>query len=188
MVCPRCRETLPFTKTAAKQSFPHVSVCCSPFFYTDVVRASLLRFKFRGCTGYAEAYGEFLAKCIDENGISCDSITWVPLSRQRLRKRGYDQARLLAESLSKRTGFPCEPTLTKRRNNPPQSTIHSTEKRKKNVRNLFASLLDADIKGKRFLLVDDIVTTGATLSACAEVLKKAGAAEIKAVTVTRGKL
>ena len=87
MLCPRCREKLPYTGSAARQSFPHLDDCCSPLYYVDEVRSSLLRYKFGGASMYAEIYGEILAKCIDENHISCDSITWVPLSRQRLRKR-----------------------------------------------------------------------------------------------------
>ena len=151
------------------------------------MRASLLRYKFGGASVYAEVYGEYLAKCIDENAISCDIITWVPLSRQRLRKRGYDQARLLAEDLSRRTGIPCAAALRKIRNNPAQSATGGAQKRRLNVKNVYRALPDAPIAGKRVLLVDDIVTTGATLSECAGELKKAGAKEIAAVTVARRK-
>ena len=186
-VCPHCRDTLPYTKAAAEQHFPHLSACCSPLYYTDTVRSSLLRYKFGGRSVYAECYGEFLAKCIDENHISCDSITWTPLSRQRLRKRGYDQARLLAQELSRRTGLPCISTLRKLRNNPAQSSTGNAQKRKQNVRGVYALQKGVSVQGRRILLVDDIVTTGATLSACAEVLKKAGAAEITAVTLARSK-
>lgn len=186
-VCPRCMAELPYTRAAAKQEFPHVRACVSPLYYTDEVRASLLRYKFAGVSSYADAYGDFLSKCIDENGITCDSISWVPLSRARLRRRGYDQARLLAEALSSHTGLPCAPTLRKKRNNPAQSSIGSAENRRKNVRDLYVLIPGTQVRGKRILLADDIVTTGATLSACAAVLKKAGAAEVYAVTVARRK-
>ena len=136
---------------------------------------------------YASVYGEFLAKCIDENHISCDSITWVPLSRARLRSRGYDQARLMAEDLSKRLCVPCEPSLRKIRNNPRQSAAGGAEKRRKNVKDVYSVLPGADIRGKTLLLVDDIVTTGATLSEAASVLRKAGAAGVIALTLARRK-
>lgn len=186
-VCPLCLTKLPYTRDAARQQLPHLSACWSPLYYVDDVRRSLLRYKFGGLNLYAEVYGEFLAKCIDENGISCDSITWVPLSRRRLRRRGYDQARLLAEDLAARRGIPCAPMLCKLRNNRAQSATGNAQKRRRNVKGVYEAVKDAEIRGKRVLLVDDIVTTGATLSECASVLKKAGAKEVTALTVARRK-
>ena len=177
-VCPRCVASLPYTRGAARQSFPHIESCCSPLYYVDDVRRSLLRYKFEGLSIYAEVYGDFLAKCIDENRISCDSITWVPLSRRRLRQRGYDQARLIAEELAKRLGLPCECLLVKRRHTRPQSGISDREKRKANAAGAYAVLNAERVEGKRVLLVDDIVTTGATLASCAGVLADAGCAAV----------
>ncbi len=186
-VCLQCRRKLPYSEAAARQSIPGLSACYSPLYYTDSVRRSLLRYKFGGLNLYAAAYGEFLAKCIDENKISCDSITWVPLSRRRLRTRGYDQARLLAEETAKRTGFPCIATLRKKRNNPAQSSTGSAEKRRRNVKGVYEALPEAAIRGKTILLIDDIVTTGATLSECAGVLRRAGASEVIGLTLARRK-
>ncbi len=186
-VCPRCRERLPFTGSAAQQSFPHLDGCCSPLYYTDSVRDSLLRYKFGGLKLYAAVYGEYLAKCVDENTFSCDSITWVPLSRRRLRRRGYDQARLLAEEVGKRLRLPCVCLLRKKKNNPAQSRTGNAEKRRRNVKGVYEAVHDADLSGKRILLVDDIVTTGATLSECAAVLKAAGAKAVFACTLARRK-
>ena len=187
VICPRCRENLPYTNYAARQDFPHLDGCYSPLYYTDEVRQSLLRYKFGGLRMYASVYGEFLAKCIDENRISCDSISWVPLSRRRLRQRGYDQARLLAEDLSERLSVPCLPTLRKIRNNPRQSATGNAEKRRRNVKGVYAAMPEADLDGKTILLVDDIVTTGATLSEAASVLQKAGAASVIGLTLARRK-
>ena len=187
VICPRCREKLPYTNYAARQDFPHLDGCYSPLYYTDEVRQSLLRYKFGGLRMYASVYGEFLAKCIDENRISCDSISWVPLSRRRLRQRGYDQARLLAEDLSARLSVPCLPTLRKNRNNPRQSATGNAEKRRRNVKGVYAAMPEADLDGKTILLVDDIVTTGATLSEAASVLQKAGAASVIGLTLARRK-
>ena len=184
-VCPRCEASLPYTRGAARQSFPHIESCCSPLYYVDDVRRSLLRYKFEGLSVYAEVYGDFLAKCIDENKISCDSITWVSLSRKRLRRRGYDQARLLAEEVSRRIGDPCVPMLRKIRNNPAQSGVGDAKKRRENVKGVYEAIPEAEIRGKRVLLVDDIVTSGATLSACAAILRQAGAKEVSALTLAR---
>ena len=126
-----------------------------------------------------------MAKCIDENQISCDIITWVPLSRKRLRQRGYDQARLLATELSKKAGIECCRLLKKTRNNPAQSGTGGAEKRRANVSGVYTALSPEKITGKSILIVDDIVTTGATLSECGRMLLSAGAKEVKAVTVAR---
>ena len=185
-ICKSCRDALPLTpKGAQVQKFPFISACLSPLYYTGNVRESLLRYKFGSLSAYAEVYAPIMAKCIDENEISCDIITWVPLSRKRLRKRGYDQARLLAEELSRISGVGCCRLLQKTRNNPAQSGTGSAEKRRANVSGVYRAADEDKVKGKSILLVDDIVTTGATLSECARVLISAGAREVKAVTVAR---
>ena len=150
----------------------------APFPYEGAVRESLHRYKFSGVTAYARTYAEFIGKCIDENRISCDIITWVPLSRKRLRKRGYDQARLIAEDLARRQQTECRQLLGKIKDNRPQSLTGSGENRRANAAGAYVCTDPAGVKGKRILLVDDIITTGATLSECARILNEAGAAEI----------
>ncbi len=176
LICESCGKKLPYTKGPAQgRKLPHVSLCLSPLYYEGLVRDSLLRYKFQGLTPYAGIYGDLISKCVDENGISCDIITWVPLSRQRLRKRGYDQARLIAERLSRLSGVPSACLLRKIRNNPAQSGSGGPEKRRANVSGVYEALRPELFAGKTVLLVDDIVTTGATLSECARVLSRAGA-------------
>lgn len=187
-VCDNCRKNISYTdKLSEKQTFRNITCCVSPFYYEGDVRESLLRYKFGGISLYADIYAEFIAKCVDENGISCDIITWVPLSAKRLRTRGYDQAKLIAEELSKLTGIGCLSLLRKIRNNPAQSGTGTAEKRRANVAGVYSAKNLSYIAGKKILLVDDIVTTGATLSECARVLKANGAAEIYAATVARGR-
>ena len=185
-VCAHCRKTLPYTDgTGQERKLEHIEKCVSPLWYENTVRDSLLRYKFQSVSVYAQIYGDFMAKCIDENGISCDSITWVPLSRWRKWRRGYDQAELLAREISQRTGLPCECMLRKIRNTRAQSGIHSADERRKNVKGKYRPVSPESIRERRVLLVDDIVTTGSTLSECASVLKAAGAKSVCAVTVAR---
>lgn len=187
-VCRSCLGRLPYTSGAAqKQRFPFIDECVSPLYYEEDVRSSLLRYKFHGLTAYAQIYGEFLSKCIDENQISCDIITWIPLSRRRLRQRGYDQARLLAEEVAEKLGLACVPLLRKCRDNPAQSGTGGAEKRRANVSGVYAPVNEAVFRGKSVLLVDDIVTTGATLSEGARVLLTAGAARVYAAAVARSR-
>lgn len=187
-MCSDCEKKLPYTGwNNERQRFAGMEACVSPLYYEGAVREALLRYKFSGAAVYSRVFGKISAKCIDEMQISCDIITWVPLSRKRLRKRGYDQAKLLAEAVAEERGLPCEAMLRKIRHTPAQSGIGDRKKRRENVAGAYEAADPAIIKGKRILLVDDIVTTGATLSEAASVLKKAGAAEVAAVTVARRK-
>lgn len=187
-VCDDCKRSISYTDSiSVKQKFGNISCCVSPLYYEGHVRESLLRYKFGGVSSYADVYAEFMAKCIDENEISCDIITWVPLSARRLRRRGYDQARLIAEELSKKTGIGCVNLLRKDRDNPAQSGTGTAEKRRANVAGVYSAVDPAGTAGKKILIVDDIVTTGATLSECARMLKNNGAADVFAATAARGR-
>lgn len=185
-VCAFCEKKLPYVPADAQiRSLKNIEKCIAPLYYEGSVRESLHRYKFSSMTAYADIYSEFMGKCIDENGISCDIITWIPLSRRRLRKRGYDQAELLARLIAKRHGFDCVRLLKKLRDNPPQSGTGSPEKRRANVKGIYSCIKPQLVQGKTILLIDDIVTTGATLSEAAGVLKKAGAAGVYCAAVAR---
>ncbi len=177
MLCPECEKMLPFpTEEQEQLQIPPLELCLAPLYYTGKVRDSLLRDKFHGAAAYCGIYGELMAGCLQRHGGSADRITWVPLSRQRLRRRGYDQAKLLARELSRRTGIPCERLIIKTKNNPAQSGRKSREERAKNVQGVYRAI--GVRPGERIILIDDIVTTGATLKAAATELLGAGAASV----------
>ena len=178
-VCQDCLRTLRrVPESAQRRDLRNISLAVAPLYYEGNVRASLLRYKFRGVTAYAPVYAEFIQKCIDENAFSCDSITWVPLSKRRLRARGYDQAELIAGELAARMGLPCERLLVKTVNNRAQSRTGSAEARRANAAGVYVCPCPEKVKEQRVLLVDDIITTGATVSECARVLKEAGCEEV----------
>lgn len=133
-VCAHCRTGLPFAQNGGRQHFPFIPACVSPLNYEGNVRESLLRYKFGGATGYAKVYGRLVAETVrTELPGAYDIITWVPLSRKRLRERGYDQARLLAKATAKALGMPLTPTLYKQRNTQPQSGTGDAAKRRANI-------------------------------------------------------
>jgi ComF family protein len=107
-------------------------------------------------------------------------LTFVPTGFRRVRGRGYDQSRLIARELSKLTGIPCRRLLVKRRDNPPQSLISDDSRRRANVLGAYRAL-KGRAEDMRVLLVDDVFTTGATLTECARVLLTAGAKSVDAV-------
>lgn len=184
MLCPECAKTLPFPTEEQERLFiPPLELCLAPLYYTGKVRDSLLRYKFHGAAAYCGIYGELMADCLQRHGERADRITWVPLSRQRLRRRGYDQAKLLAQELSRRTGIPCGRLVVKTKNNPAQSGRKSAEERARNVQGVYRA--EGVRPGERILLVDDIVTTGSTLKAAASVLLEAGAASVTGLAAAR---
>ena len=186
-VCPICRKDLPRIK-ASRISFEQefFSLCVSPFYYDGALRQAVLKYKFLGHASYAPSFGHLLSACVrEELDGRWDILSWVPLSAQRLKERGYDQTRLLAGALAKELGCPLVPTLEKHRHVPPQSKLKSKELRRANICDAFRVPDPAAVQGRRILLIDDIITTGSTLSECARVLRYAGAQEVVCATLVR---
>lgn len=185
-MCDNCRKNLPYTTNGGRQKADFVTACVSPLYYEDDVRESLLRYKFHGATGYAKAYAPLIADCIRAHlDQEYDLITWVPLSRKRLHRRGYDQARLLAEAVATELDTMAVGTLKKIRNTAAQSQTGSAEKRRANISGAYRVMNPALVADKRILLIDDIVTTGSTLSECARTLGLAGAERVICAAVAR---
>lgn len=188
-ICPACDGEL--SRTAAKDTLRTGSGglrCAAPLWYEGAVREALLRLKFQGMASAAEPLGELLARCAaQEFGGEFDTVTWVPVSRRRLRSRGYDQARLLAQNACRHWGVKPVRLLKKTVDNLPQSGIRDEAARRANVLGVYDAVRPEAIIGRRILLVDDICTTGATLTECIRVLKAAGAEEVvcAAVALTR---
>ena len=114
-----------------------------------------------------------------------DAVTWVPVSKKRLRKRGFDQARFLTGSMCVDWHVMPLETLRKVRDNPPQSGIDDPAERRANVLDAYEAVSPEQFAGKRLLLVDDICTTGATLRECVRVLRDNGAAAVLCLTVAK---
>ncbi len=116
-------------------------------------------------------------------GASFDAIVAVPMSRAKQRRRGYNQAELLARALALRLGARCDMTLLTRREERATQSMLPKRERAANVRGAFAA--SSRVKGKAILVVDDICTTGETLRACAHALRGAGASRVCAITVAK---
>lgn len=179
-ICAACRRELPEIRESIKRG-EFFRECCSVFYYEGNVRDSVRRFKFSGMEFYARCYGRLLAMKLLSEQVEFDLLTWVPVSKKRRRERGYDHARLLAEATASELGEFCTPTLTKTRHNQAQSSLHNAAERKANVLGAYKCI--EDVAGKRILLIDDIITTGATLSECSRVLLTAGAKSVTCGTL-----
>lgn len=177
-MCPACEKSLPRADEArGLQTLRGGLLCTAPLMYENSVREAIRRFKFHGGVSAAKPLGEFIAQAAAERfSGGFDTVTWVPVSAKRLRQRGYDQSRLLAENACGLWGVEPEPLLRKVRDNPAQSSLDSAEDRWRNTRGVYAAA--GEPAGKRILLIDDVCSTGSTLVSAAETLLAAGAAGV----------
>lgn len=186
-LCHRCQKTLPWHLEGAKQ-VDFCAMCFSPLWYRGRVRRGMGQFKFQGGQIHARLFGTLMAQCLHDRwdeGVDC--IAWVPVTRRRLGQRGFDQCELLAREVGKNLGVEVVPALEKVRNTKQQARIRSPSARQANVTGAYAVREGLDLTGKRVVLVDDVVTSGATLAECAACLRMAGAEKVIGLTVVRAR-
>jgi len=151
--------------------------------YEGAVREALHAFKFSGKRALARPLGDLALECLASLPAEIEAVIPVPLAPERERERGFNQATLLAERIARRLAVPTKPGwLARVRATRPQSDLSAAERRR-NVQDAFRA--SRRVAGRHVLVVDDILTTGATLGECARVLRAAGARRIGVLTVAR---
>ena len=158
----------------------------SVFCYDGAVRKAILAMKFNNLASYAKVFAKYLVFLAEKYQVEYDVVTFVPMSKQSLRKRGYNQAQWLARyfcNLMDEDDLLIE-ALVKTKETASQESLGRTE-RKTNLTNAYT--INADVKGKRVLIIDDVKTTGSTLNECAKVLKKHGATAVYCITIASPK-
>lgn len=187
LLCPECGKSLPWlTEAEAEKAVELTEGCVSPLRYEGIVREGIHGFKFHGKSARSRAFGVLIAQCVHDHGLTADLVSWPPLSKKRLRQRGYDQARLLAEAVGKELGLPVLRTLDKE-DRPAQSGLEGEGERRANLLGAYSAHSPEAFRGKTILLIDDVVTTGATLSECAKTLALAGAGKVLCATLARAR-
>lgn len=182
-LCRKCRVDAPDCPIS-KIKYPFIDQWTALWYYEGNVRKSLLRYKFNNRRSHASGYGRLLAmKLLREERTEFDLLTYIPISHRRKRKRGFDQVELLAEHVGKALDVTPVRTMEKIRHNRQQSRIVGFAQRRANVLGAYTVIDSQQIQGKRILLLDDIVTTGATASECARILLTAGAKEVQFAVV-----
>lgn len=176
LLCPACRD-----KTYAFDRARSFALYEAP-----LVRAILL-LKFEQIEPLGAWFAKRLTELVDNEGdkLAADVVVPVPLHRDRERERGYNQAALISQPLAKRLGLPHKAVLLMRTRARPDKRILSLEERWESVRGAFATRPGSQVDNLRVLLVDDVLTTGATLDACARALREAGAKSVIGLTVAR---
>jgi ComF family protein len=150
------------------------------FLYEGPIAHAVKSMKFSGTHALAPHLGAAMAALVDARRV--DVVTWVPLSRRRRARRGFDQAELLARAVAARLDLPSERLLVRRPDAHSQARRTGVERR---------SALRGAFRGRgrpvpqRVLLVDDVLTTGSTAAACAEILKRGGAGHVTLLTAAR---
>jgi ComF family protein len=205
-LCPRCVEHVavlsPPGCRRCGRPFEHWIASCrdcppsiigwsrSAFLYEGPVRAALMRLKFSGLSHTAQAFAPPMAEALARappppSAIGREEpflLTWVPLGARRRRERGYDQAEILARAVEGLTGWPARALLRRAVETAPQARRGGPERRRA-LRGAFVAA--GPVEGARVVLIDDVLTSGATAAACAEVLRRAGARDVGVLTAAR---
>lgn len=181
--CQRCGAPAGLDRCLCSGLPPSISVLRSVGRYDGWLRHAIVRFKYEEEWARADHLSEALVEQL-VYWQDLDALVPVPLHPERLRRRGYNQSALLAEGAVQRLTVPVLSALRRVRATPHQVGLGADERRR-NVEDAFAVLEGVELLGKRLVLVDDVVTTGSTLGACATALLAGGAREVRAVTLAR---
>ena len=160
----------------------NIDIGRSVFNYDGDVKKLILGFKDGNKRYLSKVFAKYLYEKYKEWDLSADYITYVPMTKKAKRKRGFNQSKLLAIELSKLSGIEVKSILEKAKDTLEQKSLNRAE-REKNLKSAFRVILRKSIKDKTVLLVDDVTTTGATAEIIAEKLKRAGAKEVKLLTI-----
>lgn len=199
-ICKGCQKDLPrltppYCRSCGQPGIDSPCISCremplavdgirAPFLLEGPVRRAVHGLKYRNLRAAAPQLGEMLGEHLVNRRVPGDLLVPVPIHPRRLRQRGYNQSELLAKSASKAAGIPWDKGLLKRaRNSPPQVEAQGRSERRENVKDSFES--SDKVPGCRLILIDDVATTGSTLSACADALRAAGAESVWALTLAR---
>lgn len=182
--CPECTDRLKIYNGSFEIN--GADKFCACFEYDDSIKPAVFLLKDGICGNSAHAFGSYLAETVENNGISqkMDIIVPVPLSVKSMRKRGYNQTELIAETVSAKLDIPVCCAVRKIRETEEQKTLDS-DRRMSNLKNAFEVCSPETIKGKNILLIDDVCTTGSTFSEITFVLKESGAGNILCASVCK---
>lgn len=181
-ICKKCDDKiflLDAIQIAKVENESFHGICIAPYLYEDKIQDLVVKFKFYHKPQYGAFFGNKLAEAVCDKGMEsmCEVVVSVPISKERLKERGYNQSELIAKKTAECLGIPYINCMIKTKHNSEQHRLH-LEDRKENVKGVYELAENKHITNKKVLLVDDIVTTGYTLAECAAVLMEHGAKEV----------
>ncbi len=197
--CCDCNDNLPFIKSdfcnhcgrltsysvefcdSCKQKNLNFDMARSVFSYENAVKKLVHGFKYYKKLYLREVFSYYLTGVLLNNFSDANLITFVPSTKKRLKERGYNQSKALAEELSRTINIPCIEVCQKIKDTDRQATLNADE-RLDNLRGSF-KITSGEVKNKNIVIVDDVLTTGATTDYIARLLKKAGATKVYVLTI-----
>ena len=202
-ICSRCIDKIPFSKgnyclkcgEVIKGEYDYCLNCKnveynfdyarSVFAYNDLTAPMIMRFKYNGYKSYAPHLGLLLKDFYSTSDLVADTVTYVPMPKAREKERGYNQAFELCKEFSLLTEMPMIDALIRVKEVAIKQATLSGKERRENIKGSFKITDKKLVKDKEILLIDDVFTTGATVSECAKVLMNAGAKNVQVLTLAK---
>ena len=175
-ICPLCKSKI--------QRVKENDEILSYGYYNGVLKKLILEFKYNKNFVAGSILAEFLCEIIKNNAMDIDYIVFIPSSKKAMKERGFNQCEYLAQELKKRLNINiCKDVI--RNKNVMEQKLLSRDERINNIKGAFSLKSNKNIKNKKLLLIDDVITTGATLYECQKILIENGAISIKMLTVAK---
>lgn len=178
-ICPSCKSRINKAKNEGS--------ILSYGFYGGILKSLILKFKYESNYNVGYLLANFLIEIIKESEIDIDIICYIPMIRKDERKRGFNQCKLIANEIGYNLNIPVSNCIKKVKHTKEQKKL-TKEERIKNLIGAFEVTSNEDIKNKRVLLIDDVMTTGATIDECTKILKKSGVKEIIVLTIAKSNI
>ena len=175
-ICPLCKSKIKRVKDNDR--------VISYGYYNRVLKKLILEFKYNKNFVAGSILVDFLCEIIKKDNIDVDYIVFIPSSKKAMKDRGFNQCEYLAKEINKQLNISICKDIIKNKSIKEQKLL-SREERYKNIKDAFSLISDKNIRNKRLLLIDDVMTTGATLYECEKMLIKNGALSIKMLTVAK---
>lgn len=183
-LCRKCKREIKLVKDSYIEDYLRINSLC---YYKGTIKSLILEFKYHNDYNC----GDYMANLLIDNFESIikqsDIITYVPLTKKKKRQRGFNQCEFIAQCIGKSFDMEVEKLLLKKINNKEQKTLDS-KSRIENVRNVYEYNNRINLKDKNILLIDDVITTGATVRECSKILLNNGAKFIQVITIAKSNI
>lgn len=187
-ICSECQKSVIHCLEPTVIEKDHKKACCySHAYYAGSIMELILRFKYKGDFSSGEALGEMLVQRILQERLDFDVITFVPSTRESMKNRTYNQCEFLANHIGKRLHADVRKYLCKSVESKDQIGLNGKE-RWNNMKGTFEAMKPYGAEGRKVLLIDDVITTGATAFYCSQALMDSGAEKVTVLTVAKSKL